>query len=127
MLALRTLVVRALTMIGVLIVVQALVVVSLGATGYSNRMLSAAVGEELRALRTSLAETIHDPDKLEQTLQARRAEIERSFGLDRPWYARLPRWCCACSASIWGRRARSEASRAAAEWPISFASGCRTR
>ncbi|HET6485524.1 MAG TPA: ABC transporter permease subunit [Spirochaetia bacterium] len=90
MLALRTLVVRTLTMIGVLIVVQALVVVSLGATGYSDRMLSAAVGEELRGLRTSLAQTIRDPDKLEQTLQARKIEIERSYGLDRPWYTRLP-------------------------------------
>lgn len=90
MLALRTLLVRALTMLGVLIVVQALVVVCLGATGYSDRMLSAVVGEQLRALRTSLAETIRDPDKLETTLAARKAEIERSFGLDRPWYTRLP-------------------------------------
>lgn len=90
MLALRTLIVRTLTMIGVLIVVQGLVVVSLGATGYSDRMLSAAVGEELRGLRTSLAQTIRDPDKLEQTLEARKVEIERSYGLDRPWYTRLP-------------------------------------
>jgi peptide/nickel transport system permease protein len=89
-LALRTLLVRALTMLGVLVVVQALVVVSLGATGYSERMLGAAVGEELRALRTSLAQTITDPDKLEATLLERKAEIERSLGLDRPWYARLP-------------------------------------
>lgn len=90
MLALRTIIVRALTMLGVLVVVQALVVVSLGATGYSDRMLNAAVGEQLRALRTSLAETIRDPDELEKTLAARRAEIERSYGLDRPWYTRLP-------------------------------------
>jgi peptide/nickel transport system permease protein len=88
--ALRTILVRALTMLGVLVVVQALVVISLGATGYSDRMLSAAVGEELRGLRTSLSETIRDPDQLEQTLGQRKTEIERSYGLDRPWYTRLP-------------------------------------
>ncbi len=90
MLALKTIIVRALTMIGVLIVVQALVVVSLGATGYSDRMLSAAVGEELRGLRISLAQTIRDPDQLEQTLAQRKTELEQSYGLDRPWYTRLP-------------------------------------
>jgi peptide/nickel transport system permease protein len=88
--ALRLILVRALTMLGVLVVVQALVVVSLGATGYSDRMLAATVGEELRGLRTSLAQTIQDPDKLEATLAERKTEIERSYGLDRPWYARLP-------------------------------------
>ena len=77
-------------MIGVLIVVEALVVVSLGATGYSDRMLGAAVGEQLRGLRTSLAETIRDPDQLEKTLAERRTEIEKAYGLDRPWYTRLP-------------------------------------
>jgi peptide/nickel transport system permease protein len=88
--ALRLILVRALTMLGVLVVVQALVVVSLGATGYSDRMLSAAMGEELRGLRTSLAQTITDPDKLEATLAERKAEMQRSYGLDRPWYTRLP-------------------------------------
>ena len=77
-------------MIGVLVVVQALVVISLGATGYSDRMLSAAVGEELRGLRTSLAQTIRDPDQLEKTLADRKTEIEKSYGLDRPWFTRLP-------------------------------------
>jgi peptide/nickel transport system permease protein len=77
-------------MIGVLIVVQALVVISLGATGYSDRMLNAAVGEQLRGLRTSLAETIRDPDQLEKTLAERKTEIETAYGLDRPWYTRLP-------------------------------------
>ncbi len=90
MLALKTILVRALTMIGVLVVVQALVVISLGATGYSDRMLSAAVGEELRGLRISLAQTIRDPDQLEQTLAQRKTELEQSYGLDRPWYTRLP-------------------------------------
>jgi peptide/nickel transport system permease protein len=77
-------------MLAVVVVVQGLVVVCLGATGYSDRMLNAAVGEQLRALRTSLAETIRDPDRLEETLAARRQDIERAYGLDRPWFTRLP-------------------------------------
>lgn len=87
---LRPLVTRALTMLGVLVVVQVLVVISLGATGYSDRMLQAAIGEQMRALRPSLAETIRDPDRLEEALEARRQELEAAYGLDRAWYTRLP-------------------------------------
>ncbi len=86
----RKLAVRALTMIAVLLVVQILVVVSLGATGYSDRMLDAIVGEQLRGIRTSLAETIRDPDRLEEALKAHREELESAYGIDRPWYTRLP-------------------------------------
>jgi peptide/nickel transport system permease protein len=74
----------------VLFAVLVLLVISLGATGYSDRILNAVVGEEMRGLRTSLAETIRDPDELEQTLAVRRTELERSYGLDQPWYSRLP-------------------------------------
>mgnify|MGYP000039904276 CR=1 FL=1 len=52
-----------------LLAVLVLLVVSLGATGYSDRILNAVVGEEMRGLRTTLAQTIQDPDELEQTLQ----------------------------------------------------------
>ena len=90
MAAARALIVRALTMIGVLIVVQFLVVISLGATGYSDRMLEAVIGEQLRGMRSSLAETIRDPDGLEKALLAHRQELERAYGLDRPWFMRLP-------------------------------------
>jgi peptide/nickel transport system permease protein len=86
----RTLLIRALTMLAVLVVVQVLVVISLGATGYSNRMLEAVIGEQLRGMRPSLAQTIRDPDKLEETLRVQRTELEQFYGLDRPWYTRLP-------------------------------------
>ena len=86
----RPLAVRALSLVGVLLVVLFLLVISLGATGFSDRMLQAAVGEELRELRPALAETIRDPDQLEEALAARREELEAAYGLDRPWYRRLP-------------------------------------
>ena len=44
--------------VGVLLAVLVLLVVSLGATGYSDRILGAVVGEEMRGLRTCLAQTI---------------------------------------------------------------------
>ena len=87
---LRPLVTRALTMLGVLIVVQVLVVVSLGATGYSDRMLNAVIGEQLRALRPTLAESIRDPERLEIALETQREELENAYGLNQAWYARLP-------------------------------------
>ena len=67
-----------------------LLVISLGATGYSDRILNAVVGEEMRGLRTTLAQTIQDPDELEATLKVRQAELASSYGLDQPWYGRLP-------------------------------------
>lgn len=87
---LRPLSIRALSLVGVLGVVLVLLVVSLGATGFSNRMLEAVVDEELREIRAGLAETIRDPDQLEAALTARRTELEQAFGLDQAWYQRLP-------------------------------------
>ncbi|WP_018466804.1 ABC transporter permease [Calidithermus timidus] len=87
---LRPLLLRALTLFGVLIAVLVLLAVSLGATGFSDKILQATVGEELRALRTSLTQTIRDPDQLEAALEARRKELLASYGLDRPWYTRIP-------------------------------------
>ncbi len=86
----QRLVVKGLTMLAVLLVVQFLVVITLGATGYSDRMLDAVISEELRAIRPSLAETIRDPVRLEEALTARKEELRALYGLDRPWYTRLP-------------------------------------
>lgn len=90
MVLLRVLGIRALTLLGVLITVLLLMVILLGATGFSERTLTAFVGEELRGLRTSLAETIRDPDELEAVLAERRGDLEQFYGLDDPWYFRLP-------------------------------------
>lgn len=87
---LRPLLLRALTLFGVLIAVLVLLAVSLGATGFSDKILQATVGEELRALRTSLTQTIRDPEALEAALEVRRKELLASYGLDKPWYTRIP-------------------------------------
>ncbi len=85
-----TLAVRGTTLIGVLLVVLVLLVVALGATGFSDRMLTAIVSEDMRGLRQDLAQSIRDPDQLEETLTLRRQDLETFYGLDHPWYSRLP-------------------------------------
>ncbi len=87
---LRPLALRALTLVGVFFVVLLMLVLTLGLTGYSDRILSATVGEQIRAERSSLAQKIINPDELEKTLKDRQTELERFYGLDRPWYYRLP-------------------------------------
>ena len=87
---LRPILVRAASLGAVLIIVLVLLVLILGATGYSDRILDAQVGEELRALRTGLSETITDPDAVEEVIAAQRTELEEPYGLDQAWYERLP-------------------------------------
>jgi peptide/nickel transport system permease protein len=87
---LRPILVRAASLGLVLFVVLFLLVLTLGATGYSDRILDAQVGEELRVLRTGLAESISDPDAVEEIIATRRVELEEAYGLDQAWYERLP-------------------------------------
>jgi peptide/nickel transport system permease protein len=87
---LRPILVRAASLGAVLIIVLVLLVLTLGATGYSDRILEAQVSEQLRAMRTGLSATITDPDAVEQIIAARRSELEASYGLDKAWYERLP-------------------------------------
>src|SRR3989304_5904434 len=87
---LLTLAVRAATLLGVLVVVLLLVVVTLGATGFSDNILQAVIREEMKSIRESLARTIRDPVQLETALEGRREELVSFYGLDRPWYYRLP-------------------------------------
>ncbi|MBA3337881.1 MAG: ABC transporter permease, partial [Chloroflexia bacterium] len=81
----RPLALRALTLAGVLLAVLVLLVISLGATGFSDRLLEAQVNEETRGLRQTLSQTIRDPVRLEETVAGRQEEIEAFYGLDQPW------------------------------------------
>ena len=86
----RALAVRAATLLGVLFAVLVLLVVVLGATGFSDRILEAVLDEQIRGIRTGLSQTIRDPDELERTLNAQRVQLEEFYGVDTPWYSRLP-------------------------------------
>jgi peptide/nickel transport system permease protein len=86
----RVLLVRGLTLLGVLVAVLLILVVSLGATGLSDKILQAVIGEELRGLRQTLAQTIRDPEELERVLLEKRGQLMEYYGLNVPWYHRLP-------------------------------------
>ena len=86
----KSLAVRAITLIGVLFSVLFIVAITLGATGFSERMLTAIVNEEVRGLRQQLVQTIRDSDEIERVINERRDFLEESYGLDRAWYQRLP-------------------------------------
>ena len=85
-----TLVRRGVTLFGVLLVVLTLLVITLGATGFSDKVLKSIVNEELRGIRQSLVQTIRDPEQLQQIMAIQRAEREKFYRLDQHWYARLP-------------------------------------
>ena len=70
--------------------VLVMLVVALGATGFSDRILTAIVNQEMRGIREGLARTIRDPEQLEQVLRIQREEREKFYSLDRPWHQRLP-------------------------------------
>ena len=60
----RTLGLRAATLLGVLLTVLVLLVVTLGASGFSDRILTAVINEEIRGLRTSQATQSRDPEAM---------------------------------------------------------------
>ena len=86
----RILAFRAISLFAVLIAVLFLSVIVLGATGFSDKLLTATVSEDLRGMRQSLAENIKDPDELDKVLSERRVQLVEFYGLDKPWYYRLP-------------------------------------
>lgn len=86
----KPLTIRALTLFGVLVAVLTLLVISLGATGYSDRLLEAQINEELRSFRIASAQTIRDPAALETAVREREAELEEFYGLDEEWWRRMP-------------------------------------
>jgi len=86
----KKLALRGLSLLLVLFFVLLIVVVTLGATGLSDNMLKAIVSDQLRELRTSLAQTIRDPLELEKVLEEKKEQLYEFYGLNKPWYNRLP-------------------------------------
>lgn len=86
----RTLAIKGITLAAVLVAVLLILVVALGATGLSDRLLGALVSEELRGIRQELAQKIRDSEELERVMEIRRQQLVELYGLDKPWYFRLP-------------------------------------
>lgn len=73
------------------VTVVILLVVLIGATGFSDKIVGSVINEELRGLRQSLAQTIRDPEELERVMHIRQQELEELHGLNTQWYVRLPK------------------------------------
>lgn len=87
---LQPLLLRTFSLIVVFFVILFLLIITLGATGFSDRTLRSIVNEDLRGIRTGLAQTIRDPNQLESVMQERRQDLESFYDLDKAWYVRLP-------------------------------------
>ncbi|MEM0441221.1 MAG: ABC transporter permease [Candidatus Caldarchaeum sp.] len=85
----RTLAIKAITLVIVLLGVLLLTSAILGATGVSNKILMAIVNEEVRGFRQSISRTITDPEALNRAVREYEQQLIRSYGLDQPWYLRL--------------------------------------
>jgi len=86
----KTLAVKAASLSLVLIIVLFVTVTTIGATGLSDRMLNAIMSEQLRGIRTQLAQEIHDIDALNQAMSEIKEELIVAYGLDKAWYVRMP-------------------------------------
>jgi peptide/nickel transport system permease protein len=86
----RTLTYRGISLVIVLLGVLFLTVLVLGATGVSDRILNSMLTEELRGIRQQLVTQIRDVEQLNKALESIKHQLIIAYGLDRPWYERLP-------------------------------------
>ncbi len=86
----KTLALKGLTLIVVLISVLLFTVLIIGASGLSDRVLSSIMNEELRGIRQKLTTQIRDPEELNRAMDEIKQDLVKAYGLDKPWYARIP-------------------------------------
>ena len=86
----RSLLVKALSLLLVVFITLLLMNVILGATGFSDRMLSSLVNEQVRVYRQGLAQTVKDPTELQRLVTLYEQTLSSAYGLDKPWPVRLP-------------------------------------
>ncbi|MEM2214848.1 MAG: ABC transporter permease [Candidatus Nezhaarchaeales archaeon] len=86
----RALTLKAASLVVVLLFVLLLTTIIIGATGISDKILNGMVQDNLRAIRQELAREIRNPEDLERALEKIKEDLIRSYGLDKPWYVRMP-------------------------------------
>jgi peptide/nickel transport system permease protein len=86
----RNLLIKAFSLLMVVVVTLLLMNVVLGATGFSDRMLNALVNEQVRVYRQGLAQTIQDPNELQRIVDNYEQTLIQAYDLDKPWPMRLP-------------------------------------
>lgn len=86
----KSLLVKFLRMLLVVLVTLLLLNVILGATGYSDRMLGALVNDQVRAYRQDLLGTIMNLEEVTRLVEEYEQTLRTAYGLDVPWLTRLP-------------------------------------
>lgn len=86
----KTLIFKGISLLLVLFSVLFLTVIVIGATGISDKILNGIVQDKLRAIRQQLSREIQNPEDLERALEKIKEDLIRSYGLDKPWYIRMP-------------------------------------
>ncbi|RLF99517.1 MAG: ABC transporter permease [Thaumarchaeota archaeon] len=87
---LKAILVRGISLACVVLTVLFLLVIVLGLTGVSDRILTSMAEQTLLEIQKSLMMKIHDPEALEEAMKVQRKLIYASYGLDKPWYLRIP-------------------------------------
>lgn len=88
--ALRAILLRLASMAAVVFAVLLLLVVVIGATGVSDRILTSMAEQTLLEVKQRLSTQIRDPEALAKAIEEQRREIYAAYGLDKPWYVRIP-------------------------------------
>jgi peptide/nickel transport system permease protein len=86
----RSLLIKGLSLLFVVIFTLLLMNLILGATGFSDKMLTALVNDQVRIQRQTLSQTIQDPVELQRIVDQLEETLIQAYGLDKPWPIRLP-------------------------------------
>lgn len=86
----KTLLVKAITLVVVLIGVLVLLAVIMGATGLSDKMLNSILTSEVQEYKQQLLRQGKDIAAIEKAVEEFKKERAAALGIDRPWYERMP-------------------------------------
>jgi peptide/nickel transport system permease protein len=86
----KTLIMKVVSLVVVLIGVLVLLAVIMGATGLSDKMLKSILIEEVQEYRQMLIQRGVDPEAIEKAVEEYSKTRAEALGLDKPWYVRLP-------------------------------------
>ena len=86
----KTLIMKVVSLVVVLIGVLVLLAVIMGATGLSDRMLKSILIEEVQEYRQMLIQRGVDLEAIEKAVERYNKTRAEALGLDKPWYVRLP-------------------------------------
>lgn len=86
----KTLIVKAVTLLVVLIGVLVLLAVVMGATGLSDKMLKSILTAEVQEYKQQLIRQGRDPALVQKAVEEYERERAAALGINQSWYVRLP-------------------------------------